>query len=427
MKKVKPRYHLDQPDTDIYVGDNRKILPQLNESGFDLIFADPPFNWQVNYDKWRDNMPRQEYLHFTYHWLDECIRVLAPHGSLWVNIPDDTAAEIVIHLKNRGLTMINWCIWHFRFGQCRNTNFIVSKVHVLYFAKDPKNRIWNAEEILEPSDRATTYADRRTRNTRTPGMRAPLDVWYGPFWGRIQGANLERRNSHQNQIPEAYLERVIRACSNEGDLVLDPFLGSGTTCTVARALKRRSIGIEYSDAHAKSAFQRIKNGPIRLENPEDRAIKKAFFATHHGLGVDEVLCDDELLAAFNNACRKELPEWSEFNCNYQLWNLYKNGKLNSVRRRYNADNTRQKEKILRLAEQVKRIRKNSPIERILCDPKLRKNFDKKILALFPKSDLRLARKAALSWRKKISHHTQVTNKFAHQQYLFDATELSDEG
>jgi site-specific DNA-methyltransferase (adenine-specific) len=89
-------------------------------------------------------------------------------------------------------------------------------------------------------------------------------VWYGPLWGRIQGNNKERRKNHQNQIPEVYLERVIRACSDEGQLVLDPFLGSGTTCTVARALLRRSIGIEYSRRNAASAFERIQSGPIRL-------------------------------------------------------------------------------------------------------------------------------------------------------------------
>ncbi|MEE8459466.1 MAG: site-specific DNA-methyltransferase, partial [Phycisphaerales bacterium] len=69
---------------------------------------------------------------------------------------------------------------------------------------------------------------------------------------------------HHNQIPEVYLERVIRACSNPGDLVLDPFLGSGTTGTVARALGRRSIGIEYSQVNAESAWDRIVNvGMVR--------------------------------------------------------------------------------------------------------------------------------------------------------------------
>lgn len=263
---AKPTFRLEDPATEVYVGDCREVLDSLPEQSVDLIFADPPFNWDVQYGEWDDARPRQEYLTFTHEWLDACIRVLAPHGSLWVNIPDDTAAEIAVHLKHRGLHMINWCIWHFRFGQHRVGNFIVSKVHALYFARDKDNRVWNGDAILEQSDRAAIYDDPRTRATRQPGLRVPLDVWYGAHWGRIQGNNRERRPNHQNQIPEIYLDRVIRACSNEGQLVLDPFLGSGTTCTVARALARRSIGIEFSSRHAASAFERIQKGPIRIHS-----------------------------------------------------------------------------------------------------------------------------------------------------------------
>ncbi len=268
-QELSPTYSLDDPRTEVYVGDCRGVLAQLPEESIDLIFADPPFNWNVRYTDWDDNMRREDYLDFTYQWLDACIRVLAPHGSLWVNIPDDWAAEVVLHLKARKLQMINWCIWHFRFGQCRDSSFIVSKAHVLYFARDRKKRIWNPDAILESSDRATLYNDARTRRTRRPGLRVPLDVWYGPYLGRIQGNNKERRPGHRNQIPELYMRRVISACSNEGDLVLDPFLGSGTTCTVARALNRRSIGIEYSEPTAKSAFDRIKNGAVRVGSGRD--------------------------------------------------------------------------------------------------------------------------------------------------------------
>ncbi len=275
--RLRPNYHLDGPQTDVYVGDCREVLASLPEGSVDLIFADPPFNWNVPYTDWNDNMKRDDYLEFTYQWLNACIRVLAPHGSLWVNIPDQWAAEVAMHLKGRGLQMINWCVWHFRFGQFRKTNFIVSKVHVLYFARDRKNRTWNPDEILVPSDRATTYADPRTRRTRRPGLRVPLDVWYGPYLGRIQGNNKERRQDHQNQIPELYMQRVILACSNEGDLVLDPFLGSGTTSVVARALNRRSIGIEFSEDTAESAFERILAGPIRIANTT--ATLRSRFAT----------------------------------------------------------------------------------------------------------------------------------------------------
>jgi site-specific DNA-methyltransferase (adenine-specific) len=241
------------------VGDCRDVLARMPEKGsVDLIFADPPFNWDVPYEEWDDGMPRQVYERFTFDWLDGCIAALSGTGSLWVNIPDDSAAEVVLHLKRRGLTMINWCVWHFRFGQNRDSSFIMSKVHALYFARDPFERTWNADAVLEPSDRASIYGDARTlAKERNKGMRVPMDVWYGPYWGRIQGNNKERRHQHHNQIPEVYLERIIRACSNEGDLVLDPFLGSGTTSTVARAWNRRSIGIEYSRGNAESAWERI--------------------------------------------------------------------------------------------------------------------------------------------------------------------------
>ena len=266
IKDLQPDRAAPDPDTRLYIGDCRDILHNLPDKGsVDLVFADPPFNWDVPYDEWNDGMPRAEYERFTFDWLDACVDVLAPHGSLWVNIPDDTAAEAVVHLKRRGLTMINWCIWHFRFGQNRDTSFILSKVHVLYFARDPDNRIWNPHEILEPSDRASVYFDPRTMaKENNKGMRVPMDVWYGQYWGRIQGNNKERRHDHHNQIPEVYLERVVLACSNEGDLVLDPFLGSGTTCTVARAWNRRTIGVEYSRVHALSAWERItKLGMVR--------------------------------------------------------------------------------------------------------------------------------------------------------------------
>jgi len=94
-------------------------------------------------------------------------------------------------------------------------------------------------------------------------MRVPMDVWYGQYWGRIQGNNAERRANHDNQLPEAYLERVVLACSNPGDLVMDPFTGSGTTAVVARDYGRRYVGTEFSPENAASAFERIKAGMVR--------------------------------------------------------------------------------------------------------------------------------------------------------------------
>ena len=247
------------PPTSLIVGDCRDILPRLPERGsVDLVFADPPFNRAVKYDRWNDDLSREAYERFTFDWMDACIEALSRRGSMWVNAPDEIAAEVVLHGKRRGLHLMNWCIWHFRFGAHRRTGFIESKTHALCLARDPIRRIWNPDPILEASDRSTVYGDKRTRSK--PGrhtLRVPLDVWYGPYWGRVHGKSLERRASHRNQLPEAYLERVILASSDPGSLVLDPFGGSGTTSTVARAYGRPSISIEISPATARQAWRRI--------------------------------------------------------------------------------------------------------------------------------------------------------------------------
>jgi site-specific DNA-methyltransferase (adenine-specific) len=266
---AKPTLELAEPRAEVFVGDCRELLPRIREvreGTLDLVFADPPFNWSRGYDSWNDDLPEKEYLDFTYAWLDLCIGGLRPGGSLWVNIPDDWAAEIVMHLKHRGLTMQNWCIWHYRFGQNTTERFISSKVHALYFTKRGGERTWNPDGVLELSDRASTYFDPRTlekKDGMPAGKRVPLDVWYGQYFGRVQGNNKERRNYHDNQLPEAYLNRVIRSTSNPGDLVLDPFLGSGTTGVMAHALGRRFIGTEFSPVNAKNAVDRMKRGPVR--------------------------------------------------------------------------------------------------------------------------------------------------------------------
>ena len=260
----------------VRIGDCREKLLEFDAvraKQVDLVFADPPFNWARDYDRhkagdaWDDAaMTREQYLAFTEQWLELCADALKPTGSMWVNIPDDTAAEIVVHLKKIGMHMVNWCVWHYRFGQNTTGKFINSKVHALYFCKDPWKRTWNPDAVLEVSDRRAIYGDARTESKKDgmpAGMRVPMDVWYGQYWGRIQGNNKERRAKHDNQLPETYLHRVIAACSNPGDTVLDPFLGSGTTGVVAHAMGRHFIGTEYSRANAEMGFERIKSGPVR--------------------------------------------------------------------------------------------------------------------------------------------------------------------
>jgi len=149
----------------VFLGDCRAILPtipEVQQSKLDLVFADPPFNWKRGYDKWDDSMAETEYLTFTYDWIDLCLGGLRPGGSLWINIPDDWAAEIACYMKGRferkpphAVAIDNWCVWHFRFGQNAVERFINSKVHALHFIKGGAPHTWNAHEVLEVSVRAS--------------------------------------------------------------------------------------------------------------------------------------------------------------------------------------------------------------------------------------------------------------------------------
>lgn len=265
------------PPCKILRGDCRLIMPLMAEQSVDLIFADPPFNIGEPYSTWKDSLPGREYQQFTREWLGGCVRLLKVTGNFWINCPDEVVARVVVQLEDQhGLVLADWCCWHFRFGQWKDSGFIKSKTHALHFVRDKKQAVWNPDEVLVTSDRVK-YRDSRTDFTDKPGQRVPLDVWGvteafdgdypgdGPNWGRITGNNLERRPEHSNQLPERYLERVIRSTSNAGNLVFTPFAGSGTELAVARALGRVSIGIEIGEPEAHSAAARVQNGAVRIK------------------------------------------------------------------------------------------------------------------------------------------------------------------
>lgn len=252
----------------IVCGDCREVFPERQKIRPRLIFADPPFNIGHGYRGFNDKMTPDEYATFTEQWIRAMADCLADDGTLCVHGPDHVAELALPVLKACGLTRVEWCIWHYRFGQCGRSSLIDSKCHLLVYARDPKNRVWNPDQILVASDRASKYGDKRTESSSTPGLRVPFDVWGipsdGPYWGRVQGNNVERREGHPNQLPEVYLERVIKAWSNPGDLVSDPFCGSGTTGTVAVALGRRFFGTDVSLESVTSTLARISEGAKRV-------------------------------------------------------------------------------------------------------------------------------------------------------------------
>lgn len=236
----------------VYHGDCIKIMSEIPDESIDLIFADPPFNIGIKYHNYDDNLPYEEYYKWSQDWIKETYRVLKNDGSIYIAIGDEFAAEINILLKQTGYYFRNWIIWYYTFGQNQRKKFNRAHTHILYFTKDKNNFKFNSDEIRVPSARQLTYNDKRAN----PKGKIPDDVWQ---IARVCGTFKERLEQHPCQMPEAVLERIIKASSNKGDIVLDPYGGTGTTAAVAQKLKRNYITIEKSEEYYNLILKRLND------------------------------------------------------------------------------------------------------------------------------------------------------------------------
>jgi site-specific DNA-methyltransferase (adenine-specific) len=235
----------------ILCGDCIELLGKVKEPFADLVFADPPFNIGYQYDKYHDKVEKNNYLAWTRDWMAACERILKPSGSFYVAIGDDYAAHIRIIGEELGLTVRNWIIWYYTFGQQTKLKFAKSHTHILYFVKDPKDFIFNDYAIRVPSDRQLIYNDSRSNSTG----KIPDDTWN--CYSRVCGTFKEREGWHPCQMPELLLARIIAVSSNPGDLVFDPFNGSGTTAAAALQLGRDYCGIDISEDYTKNTEKRL--------------------------------------------------------------------------------------------------------------------------------------------------------------------------
>jgi len=259
-------------------------MQRIDAETIDLVFADPPFNIGYEYDLYHDRQDCDEYIMWSTKWMDEVYRVLKSDGTFWLAIGDEYAAELKIAAQTIGFSTRSWVVWYYTFGVNCTKKFSRSHVHLFHFVKDENNFTFNAEDpsVRVPSARALVYADKRAN----PKGRLPDDTWilrpqdlgHGfdtlddtVYFARVAGTFAERQGFHGCQMPEQLLGRIIRVSSNRGDVVLDPFAGSGTTLAVAKKLDREWIGCELSDEYVRAATERLAaiNTGDSLDGPAD--------------------------------------------------------------------------------------------------------------------------------------------------------------
>jgi site-specific DNA-methyltransferase (adenine-specific) len=272
-------------------GDSIAGMKSIPQGSVDLVFADPPFNIGYGYDVYHDRLKTDDYLGWSKEWIGEVSRILKPSGTFWLAIGDEFAAELkVIAHRDIGLTLRSWVIWYYTFGVNCKKKFSRSHAHLFYFVKDPNTFTFEDTRIRVPSARQLVYADARAnpegrlpddtwilRPQEVPeGFSPDQDTWYVP---RVCGTFKERAGWHGCQMPEQLLGRIIKVCSNPGDVVLDPFTGSGTTLVTAKKLDRRFLGFELSPEYVAQAQKRLDETEIGsplsgAEDPMMTVVKK---------------------------------------------------------------------------------------------------------------------------------------------------------
>lgn len=247
----------------ILVGDALDVLAVLEQEGIvaDMIFADPKYNIGVDYgDDIDDALSGDEYHDWTHRWIARSNNVLREGGAFWTLINERNA-----DLMGRAMTVevgprVNRIIWRETFGQYKDSRFPSGHRHLFYHVKGTNmfgiashdlgddGFTWNPDPIRMPSQRM------QAGDKRAAGPRVPDDVW---DVSRVQGNDGERQRWAPTQLRLWPVERTILCSTNPGDLVIDPFLGSGTTALAALLHGRDFIGIEINPEYAAMAEDRI--------------------------------------------------------------------------------------------------------------------------------------------------------------------------
>ncbi len=224
--------------------DALKALVALPTNSIDLVCTDPPYNLGKDYGHTLDSKSWDDYQQFTKSWLNECNRLLKPTGSFYSFMGVRFIAKMFILLEELGFQFNGWITWHYTQGMGRKIGFSPRHEDILYFTKSG-DYTFNLDEIRIPQK---YYRERNNMSGANPG-----DVWQ---FSHVHYSNPEREE-HPTQKPEALLARIIAASSNEGDIILDPFSGSGTTARVAQVLKRQFIAFEINPLYVAMAQSRL--------------------------------------------------------------------------------------------------------------------------------------------------------------------------
>lgn len=256
--------NIDELTNSIVLGDSLEVLKKLPDESVDVCFADPPFNLKKKYGQCKDNMTPEEYLAWSYAWIDELIRITKPTGSIFIlNIPKWlTYYSAYLNTKAVFKHWISWDAPSSPMGKSLQP----THYGILYYTKSKKDNTFY--EIRHPHKRC------RKCNIMTKdygGKKSkvhPFGPLVGDVWTDIHRVKHDKyRDNHPCQLPVHLLDRIILMSSDENQIILDPFSGTGSTSLAAMRLGRRYIGIDHNQIYvdiANSKLSKEKWGSSKL-------------------------------------------------------------------------------------------------------------------------------------------------------------------
>lgn len=255
---------------DVIQGDTLKILPTLTSDSAQIIIADPPYNIGKDFGNDSDKQPMDEYLLWCEQWINECLRILKPNGTMFIY----GFSEILALILSKVPYSINrrWIVWHY-------TNKTVPSLNFWQRSHESIVVLWKSDKVFHRDDIREAYTDgflngaagkertstkgRFSKGEKTTTYTAhangalPRDVIKIP--ALAGGAGMNERVDHPTQKPLAICERLIRSCMQKDGYVLVPFAGSGSECLTAKRLGLPFIGIELNSEYVKLIHDRLKD------------------------------------------------------------------------------------------------------------------------------------------------------------------------
>lgn len=235
-------------------GDCLELLKSLPDDSIDMTFADPPFNLKKKYKSYRDHLVLQEYLHWCEQWIAEMVRITKPTGSIFLhNIPKWLTYYATF--LNQKADFKHWISWDAPTAPMGKT-LQPNHYGILFYAKDAKQLKFYEIRYPHKRDRKSSYL-LKDYGGKKAGLH-PFGSLVSDVWTDIYRVKHNKyRDEHPCQLPIHLLERLILMATDESDIILDPFLGTGTTAIAARRLGRNYIGLELDNNYVQIAEHKL--------------------------------------------------------------------------------------------------------------------------------------------------------------------------